>query len=446
MASRLCQKAPASQGGGWQVAGGRSQESGTRSQASGFFVLTAVLRRRAVALCAGGCLLASIHTGCAPQQQKITAPQDKPLAAFQTNLLTIAFDVATAIPVNPHIKDRSKAQEEAVTICFELDQPQRALEYAEQIGDWRRGAAYADYAFYCAQHGFTNGVQKYLDLADEISAVADQDWRKDRIKIKISKTHILLGQTEQAGRFATGVDASSSGEVARVEAMMSTEDSFDTQMKELDGLIATGSLDPVKNALYAGAELFNRFYDHPERRALMEDKIKASWKPLPVFVRIELLMKLAEFALSHADQSKALTLANDAKGVMDGFAWPAEYHIPLAARLAALRYRAGDQVAARSELLSEQKRFAEKQAEIINIDKADTLIPVAEAFLVTDAVTDALQVYKQAVEAAVENPNNRPRAEDLTAICLSMAKHAAEPDEALWARIREIQANLGDPW
>ncbi len=383
-------------------------------------------------------------TACSPQQPK--APQDKPLAAFQTNLLQTAFDYATAIPVDPHSKDRCKMQAAVVNACFELGQPQRALSYIEQIGDWRRGAGYADYAFYCTQHGFTNDVQKYLDLAEQISAAADQDWRRDRIRIKISKTHALLGQTGQADQFSTGVDESVSGEVARVEATMSTEDTFTNQIKEIDGFIATGSLDPVKNGLYACAELFNRFYDNPERRDQMENKIKAEWSPLPIFFRIELLIELSEFALRHADQSNALALVNDAKGIMDGFAWPAEYHIPLAARLAALRYRAGDQAAARSELLSEQKRFTEKQAEIINIDKADTLIPVAEAFLVTDAVTDALQVYKQAVDAAVENPNNRPRAEDLTAICLSMAKHAVEPDEALLTRIREIQTHLGDPW
>jgi hypothetical protein len=60
--------------------------------------------------------------------------------------------------------------------------------------------------------------------------------------------------------------------------------------------------------------------------------------------------------------------------------------------------------------------------------------------------TEALAVYKQAAEAAVENPNSRPRAEDLSAICLSMAKRTVEPDAALWARIREIKSALGEPW
>jgi hypothetical protein len=58
----------------------------------------------------------------------------------------------------------------------------------------------------------------------------------------------------------------------------------------------------------------------------------------------------------------------------------------------------------------------------------------------------ALAVYKQAVEAGMENPNSRPRAEDLAATCCSMAVHAVQPDAELFARIREICAGLSDPW
>jgi hypothetical protein len=82
----------------------------------------------------------------------------------------------------------------------------------------------------------------------------------------------------------------------------------------------------------------------------------------------------------------------------------------------------------------------------VNIYKADTLIPLAEAYQMIAGATDSMAVYKRAVEAAVENPNSRPRAEDLSAICLSMAKRLVEPDAALWARVRELKGALGEPW
>jgi tetratricopeptide (TPR) repeat protein len=412
--------------------------------------LFSVFRHHAVLnscfLIPAACLLIPGFTGCSPQQKQPTAPQDKPLAAFQTNLLQTAFDFATAIPVVPHIKDRSRSQESVVTVCFQLNQPQRALGYIEKIGDWRKGAGYADYAFYCAEHAFTNEVQHHLDLAEQISTLTDQDWRRDRIKIKISRTHSLLGQTELADRFSTGVDSSESGKVAQVAARLSDSDDFDSQIKDIDALIASGNFDLVKNALYVCAELFDRFYDNSERRAQAEEKIKSAWTPLPLFVRIELLMELSRFALQHTDPPKAQELVNDAKTILDGATWPAEYQIQLRARLAALRFRCGGADVARAELQTALTLFNEKQSEIINIDKAETLIPVAEAFLVMGDSAQAQAVYKQAVEAAVENPNSRPRAEDLSAICLSMTLNKIEPDEALWKRIKEIQANLGDPW
>ena len=47
---------------------------------------------------------------------------------------------------------------------------------------------------------------------------------------------------------------------------------------------------------------------------------------------------------------------------------------------------------------------------------------------------------------ATVNPNSRPRAEDLVAICCSMAKSAVEPDAALMGRIRQVKDALGAPW
>ena len=417
--------------------GQASSLSATRKRQAGS--LSYIATALTAILCLTGC-------GQRPAVKPVRLPHDKPLAAYQNQLLDLAFETATMIPVNPHIKDRSRSQEAVVTASFELVQPQRALGYIEKIGDWRRGAGYADYAFYCAQHGFTNDVQHYLTLAEQISAIADQDWRRDRIKIKISRTHTLLGQTRQADQFSTGVESSESGKVAQVEAMISDVDDFDSQIKNIDDLIASGNFDLVKNALYACAELFNRFYDHAEHRAQAEEKIKASWNLLPLFVRIELLMELSGVALQHTDSPKALELVKEAKAILDGATWSAEYQIPLAARLAGLHFRCGSTNGARAELQATLDLFKEKQSEIINIDKAETLIPVAEAFQVMGDTASALAVYKQAVEAAVENPNSRPRAEDISAICLSMAKYKVESDAALWMRIREIKGALSDPW
>ena len=58
----------------------------------------------------------------------------------------------------------------------------------------------------------------------------------------------------------------------------------------------------------------------------------------------------------------------------------------------------------------------------------------------------AFRTYALAVEAGIDNPNSRPRAEDLSATCRSMALHDVRPDAQLWARIRQVSEGLGPPW
>ena len=354
---------------------------------------------------------------------------DKPLAAYQNELLDLAFETASAIPINPHIKDRSLLQEKVVAASLELDQPLRALSLIKNIGNWRRGAGYADLAFYCARRGYAGEVQQYLDLAVQISESAE-GWRRDQIRVKIANTYTLLGQTRQADQFETGVIDSESGKVAEVKAMIAGEDDFDEQM----------------NALEACTNLFNRFYDDAERRSLVEEKMKTSWGKLPIFKRIELLTELAGFALDHEDKAKALELVNEAQLFTDGAQWRPEHRIPMISKLVELRFRASDRQKARTEADALLALFDSQGDKIVNIYRAGALRPLAEAYQSMGDTSAALAVYKWAVEEGVENPNSRPRAEDLSATCLSMALHGVEPDAELWTRIRQINKGLGDPW
>jgi hypothetical protein len=58
----------------------------------------------------------------------------------------------------------------------------------------------------------------------------------------------------------------------------------------------------------------------------------------------------------------------------------------------------------------------------------------------------SLEFYRQAVIQGQVNPNSRPRAEDLTRICCSMALQSVEPTAELWSALNEMKAGLGEPW
>ena len=405
-----------------------------------------------MAVCA---VLVLCGTGCSREAETAQGPgdtasvpasiPDKPLAVFQEKLLGLSFETATLIPVKPHIKDRSRMQEKVVEACLKLDQPTRAMAFIERIDNWRRGAAYADWAFYQAERGSTGRIPHYLDLARQI-ALAASDWRRDRIKVKIARTYALLGEHEQAEAFEDGVEDSEKGKVAGVRAGRGSEDSFDDMIQRLDELIETGHVDVVRNALYASAELFNRFYDTPAYRDSAQERIKNSWDVLPVVLKIDLLVKLTGFALDHGDNVKANKLIDEAQQMMDNYQWRLRYRIPLMAQLAQIRFRAGNKEKALADADRAGELFDKDGRLVVNIYRAETLLPLAEAYQSMGEMSRALAVYKRAVEASVQNPNSRPRAEDLSAVCSSMAVYKAAPDEALWSRILQIKETLGDPW
>jgi len=376
---------------------------------------------------------------------------DRPLAAFQKDLLDLAFKSSTAIPVNPHIKDRSRAQEAVVTACLELGQPVRARGYIEQIDNWRRGSGYADLACYCARQGDTTEVQKYLKLAEQNASTRFgegnfQAWRRDRIRIKIARTHALLGQTQLADRFEKDVVDSESGKIDAVKADLSDADAFEEQVKSLDRVFASKNFDRIRNAMDTCAQLFNRFFKDEKRRSLMEERVRTAYEKLPGIIRIRKMMELAGFALDHGDASKAMELIEETQRIVDGFKWSAVDYIPVAARMAGLRYRAGDRVSARKAADAALAMFDENREKIQNFLRARALCPLAAAYQSMGETAVALEVYRRAVKEGAINPNARPRAEDLSATCCSMALHGVTPDAELSARMDRIFNELDNPW
>jgi hypothetical protein len=344
----------------------------------------------------------------------------------------------------PHLKNRCRAQEAVVVACLELNQPQLARRFIPEIGNWRRGAAWADLAVYCIQHGYRD-VQPMLDLAAEIAATATQDWRRDRVMVKIAHAHALLDQMERAEELTSDVDPSETGKLTGMVATTGDDKAFDSHVATLDTLIAGGQFDIIRNALVSYTQILNRHYDNAARRKLIEEKVKTAAAKLPLVVRLDLLLRMAECALDHHDQSGGLALVDETQGLMDGAEWPPRFGIPLRARVAAMRFRAGDKVRARRDLDAALAECGTEENTLQSFDRAGVLRPLAEAYQQMNDAPTALQVYRRAVEAGAVNPNLRPRTEDLSATCCSMAIHGIEPDEALWKRMHEIREELGRP-
>ena len=111
------------------------------------------------------------------------------------------------------------------------------------------------------------------------------------------------------------------------------------------------------------------------------------------------------------------------------------------------RHRAGERDrSARETSTRLLAAYAYEREQIVDIYRAGALRAIAEAYQAMGDPPARSTSTARAVEEGVANPNSRPRAEDLVATCLSMAR---EPDRArrraLQARMREIRGWSGRP-
>lgn len=376
---------------------------------------------------------------------EILPVDDAAIGESQALLLDIAIDVATRIPVEPHIKDRSRAQEQIVLGCIEMDLPNRALDYSQHIANWRQGYCYAELALYLAQHDRDNAAKELIRLA-ELWADESSDWRRDRILVKIAQALTWMGNKQSATTYASDVEQSEIGKLDKVEALLGGDGDFDSLMEQLETLARQQHFDVLRNTLKAFVALHERYYHEVSRREQVEKAMEASWGPMPVLIRIELLMDLAENALGYKDQNHALALINEAQDMLESHQWPLEHEIRMRARLHELRYLAGDRQQALDDAHETYSLFKANGQRIVNIWRAEALRPLAEAYQIMGQIEAAETVYWRALQEGVENPNSRPRAEDLSATTLSMAQHGFKPNGEFWQRINDIQQRLGEPW
>lgn len=375
-------------------------------------------------------------------------PQDKPLADFQIQLIDQAFNAASSIPKMPHLKDRCSAQKQVVDACLKLGQPVRAARYADNIDNWQRGLCYAEIAFYLAQNGYTiDQIQGGLELAEKIAAMDHgQKWRSDRIRAVIAKTYTLLGKPEKAKQFSENLE-SSEAPIKGTDKLPFDQMSFEEQIKTLETIIPLTDFELTKQALSGYADLFNHYYEDIEKRNIAEEKMKTMWEKvkIPLPIRLDLLTVLIDTALNHSDRHKALELVNEMQAMLKDYQWPTENFIPLSAKEAEFRYKAGDQAKAIADAEAALTFYNEKEPIIPDFIRAETIRPLAETYQSMGNTKAALSVYQKAVEVGNTNPNIKPRAEDMAATCSSMALYAVEPDAALWTRIHEIAKGFGNP-
>jgi len=383
--------------------------------------------------------------------------EDASIDFYRVRLLDAAFQAASSFPVNPHIKNRSRAQTWVVQGALEAGQANLAKGYADKILNWQRGESYAFIAEYLFEQEQTQHLDYFLEQAMAHSHDPKQGWRHDRVKARVSYIRSLMaGSLEAFEEDDTPSEPVDEGisqdnqldpdvlQEARARVDLSKDDEFAQAIEVLEGLVATQGYDAIIGALHAYAGLADRYFTDEKKRTLIEEKIREAWQPLSALIRYEIMFKLAETAIGHEDFADALRWIAEAGELKDQYRWTVDFDLPLRAELAKMLHRAGDTDRA-LQVLAEAEGFADAQIDsLATYKRADALRPLAEAYAVLGQSQRALELFRRVYAFGVINPNIRPRVNDLTNTCVSMAVHGVEPDEALWLAIKGTLEDLGN--
>lgn len=390
--------------------------------------------------------------GQATKGRFLDAPEDAPLASYRVRLLDVAMDAASKMPLNPHIKNRSRAQHAVAMAALRLDQPRLALGYMSRIDNWRKGVVSAEYMIYAARRGHTQNMDYYDRIAQASAKLSTQDWRREHIYVRLAQARLLMGNPAPAKQFNTQLtNPSYVGQTTQAEIETLDRDdeaTYSRLVTALDSYIKQGHYEIIINSGQAYVDLYRKQYLNPSRRQAIETKLRKAYENMPGPETIDLLLGLADATIDNKDMDKALAFLGEAKGLYEKTGWNPgrEYRSDYAARLAERYVRAGDADKARPILDAALAIYNEHEQRVFDIWRADCLRPLAGAYQSLGDTKPARSLYARALEAGGLNPNGRPQSEDLAATCTSMALYAFEPDKALWDEIDRLADQLSAPW
>lgn len=386
-----------------------------------------------------------------PQTGNAQSEASRQPDAKQRELLQLAASAFADMPLVPHEKNRSRGQMEVVEAAIELGDLDLAARLADKISDWRRGLAHAACALQLAKTGGKKRASEHAAIAEQIArrAAADaneQSWRPARILATLARMHLVLGDLEAFGRFSKDLEPADAAAIQRDAALSMPEGDFDRWLARADEEFAGTNFDSILATLETCAALFDRFFADVERRSALQQRVLEGYPKLPRDARLKLILQIARTAAIRGDGMRALDLVHEADRIVVGVRFHAEDEVYLKARIAGITCRAGDTAEGKTRLDDVQRLYAANEKAILDIHRAAALRAIAEAELDADLKDRALATFAKAAEAGLANPNSRPRADDVAATCLLLARRGIEPTPELLERLRAIVNGLRDPW
>lgn len=387
-------------------------------------------------------------------------------ATMHRKLLELANTAVGGMPLDPHIRNRSRAQHKIVSTYLQVDDPQGAATVAAGIPDWRKAEAFAEISRYHAEKGdlvqsayYFGKAEKLVELAGDLRegrlfASGDQalvleslqEWRTDRVKATMAQASMARGDMEAVEKWKRTLGHDEQPKMVAYEASLAGSERFNEHLEQLVALAETEDFEAVKHAVVGMVQLHRKHYGIPERRERCREAILGFIGSMPLFIQIETHIELAQSAIDHADAAKALDTVLHANELLEGARYLPRLYYPMKSRIIALTFQSGKEAEALQWQEEACRAFRDRRDEVVDIHQAGILCRLAESALALGQREEALKLYRAAVDAGLQNGNSRPRADDLNEICCSLVAHGVVPGTDLMHALDEMKSKLGDPW
>lgn len=382
------------------------------------------------------------------------ADEPTPVAATPAAILGLAADAALGMPLEPHVKTRSRLQAEIVDVAVAQGEFDLARSIVPRIENWRRGLAQAAIAARLAELGHVEEARAELARAEAIEATLTdefvQGWRRDRVRGRIAAAYAHLGDVEKAAMIQARLAPAEAGRLAQLSARMAPREKMGVNVEAFLRITETGDLEQIKLALLALTEFYGQCAGETEadaeRRAELEQAIRDHWTQIPGEPRIEILEALVAQDLAAGRRDHARALVDEIEALVRDNRWNAEQRIAFLARVGRMRHGAGQTEEALATLREAVAAYDEAREGIVSIWRGRSLRPLAEAFHAVGSPASAAELYERALVEAVVNPNSRPRLEDLVATCNSIVASGLDAPVSLRKALARTRAALGAPW
>lgn len=376
------------------------------------------------------------------------APETMPRAETspsRKSLLVTAFAVASSMPIDPHERDRARAQEAVAQACLDSGLLDQAEECADQMEGWRRGNVIALLGQRYAALGQTEEARECATRALLVD-VGDTTWGMDIVVTEVARIYVKLGDEGKAFALVTEGQSAERGRVEAARTAKLSEAQLDVQADMFDKAIATMNFDLVRGGIDGYFAWLERVMDDAPRRERALKALRSAIPGLPFDIQVRSGVQLADALCAHGYKEAAALEVDRASKLFRATVFLPEDTAPLGVVIAKARFRMGDVNAARAELQRLRLEYEARAETIVNLRRAASLRALAEGYFLIGDSADAVRCYGAALDAGALNPNARPRAEDLSATCVSMAMSEFVPSPELLLRIEHIRAGLADPW